>query len=289
MASFGRTKVGTRNRAMVALMARMGLKVGQVVRMQHDHYHEGANALIVPGIQGSRDRAAAVDAVTRQILDEWLEYRRALKPGLLAPLFFTVSEGHVGEPIAPGYVRDVVRNHAKKVGIHKRVSPEGLRKTFQQQASDRSQRIGLEIVAYIEDEPFRGRYPRTHAKWRLAVDLYAEDGARYASAIGVACRESLDHFATELGRLHDALSEAGTGTTDRIREVIRAKNELSPAVRRVLDALVTLWIAVHKLVNRQVHGNESDQQALRADDSLRVVFQTMLVMYEIDRALEDRG
>ena len=138
MQSFGRTKVGARNRAMVALMARLGLKVGQVVRLQHDHYHAGGNALIVPGIQGGADRPVAVDVVTRQILDAWVEYRDVLKPGALAPFFYTVSDGHVGEEIDPGYVRDVVRNHVKKCGIRKRVSPEGLRKTFQDQASDRS-------------------------------------------------------------------------------------------------------------------------------------------------------
>jgi hypothetical protein len=34
-----------------------------------------------------------------------------------------------------------------------------------------------------------------------------------------------------------------------------------------------------------VHGNEPGASALNADDSLRAVFQTMLVMFELDRAI----
>ena len=285
MQSFGRTKVGARNRAMVALMARLGLKVGQVVRLQHDHYHAGGNALLVPGIQGGADRPVAVDVVTRQILDAWVEYRDVLKPGALAPFFYTVSDGHVGEEIDPGYVRDVVRNHVKKCGIRKRVSPEGLRKTFQDQASDRSRQVALDIVAYVEDEPFRRRYPGAHAKWRAAVDLYNADGVRHASAIGIHCRESMGHFATELCTLHGVRSATNVRPTDKIRDVIRVTPGLDPEVLRVLDALVALWLAIHDLVNRQVHGNERGAGALNADDSLRVVFQTMLVMFELDRAI----
>ena len=138
MASFGHTKVGTRNRAMVALMARMGLKVGQVVRLQHDHYHAGSNVLTVPGIQGAADRVEPVDAVTRRILDEWMEFRDAVNPGALAPFFCTVSEGSIGEPIGTPYLRAVVHKHVKACGIRKRV----VRKAYERPSRTR-QTTGL--------------------------------------------------------------------------------------------------------------------------------------------------
>ena len=50
LAEFPRnTKRGSRNRAMVAVMAGAGLKVGQVVAMEFDHYDADRGEIILPG------------------------------------------------------------------------------------------------------------------------------------------------------------------------------------------------------------------------------------------------
>jgi hypothetical protein len=285
MASFGRGKLGARNRAMIALMARLGLKVSQVVRMQPDHYQAGASALIAPGVHGAPNSPTAVDPLTRQILDDWLEFRRALDPGALAPFFCTVEKGTVGRELDPVYIRSMLRGQIKKCGIEKRVATEGLRKTFREHSLERSRRVGLDIVSYIDDEPFRVRYPNSHEKWRIAVDLHEAEPARFATAIGHHCRETLGAFADELAQLHGVESTRDGRTTDQLRAVIRSRRRISPTVRAVLDALVTLWIATTKLAHRQEHGAAKEGESLVAEDSSRMVFQTMLVMYEIDRAL----
>src|SRR5688572_3951945 len=49
MATFDRgTKRGVRNAAMAALMARAGMKVGQVLAMQRWHYEYGGHVVTVP-------------------------------------------------------------------------------------------------------------------------------------------------------------------------------------------------------------------------------------------------
>src|SRR3712207_8975947 len=57
LASFPRrTKRGARNRAMVALMAGAGLKVGQIVNADAGDYREDSGTIIVRGKKRSHDR-----------------------------------------------------------------------------------------------------------------------------------------------------------------------------------------------------------------------------------------
>jgi hypothetical protein len=69
-------------------------------------------------------------------------------------------------------------------------------------------------------------------------------------------------------------------TKAKVRAVFAAQSGLSTSVRRSLEALVAYWETVSDLTQRQEHGAD-----LAAEDSRRLVFQTMLVMREIDLAL----
>lgn len=51
----------------------------------------------------------------------------------------------------------------------------------------------------------------------------------------------------------------------------------------MLDALVVYWGTVHDLAARQEHG-AAKAVPLVAEDARRVVFQTAIVMFELDRA-----
>jgi integrase len=54
---------------MTALMARTGLKVGQVLAMQRRHYEPGAHVVTVPaGGKNAAERTVPVDAVTGNCL-----------------------------------------------------------------------------------------------------------------------------------------------------------------------------------------------------------------------------
>jgi hypothetical protein len=52
-----------------------------------------------------------------------------------------------------------------------------------------------------------------------------------------------------------------------------------------LDALIAYWRAVSNLVQRQEHGVQKAGSQLVFEDGRRVIFQTAIVMFEVDRAL----
>ena len=52
-----------------------------------------------------------------------------------------------------------------------------------------------------------------------------------------------------------------------------------------LQALVAYWGTLSDLVQRQEHGGQREARPLVSEDGRRIVFQTLNVMYEIDRAV----
>ena len=62
--------------------------------------------------------------------------------------------------------------------------------------------------------------------------------------------------------------------------MLTGRGDMSRTLRGSLIALNEYWEWLVKLANRQEHGRE-----LVADDSRALIFQTMLVMREIDLAL----
>jgi len=56
--------------------------------------------------------------------------------------------------------------------------------------------------------------------------------------------------------------------------------------RDLAEALIVYWGTVADLTQRQEHGAQRDQAPLTWEDSRRVVTQTLMVMYELDRELQ---
>ena len=52
-----------------------------------------------------------------------------------------------------------------------------------------------------------------------------------------------------------------------------------------LEALLNFWRTVSELVQRQEHGGQKENEPLVWEDGRRVVFQTAMVMYEVDSSL----
>jgi hypothetical protein len=59
-------------------------------------------------------------------------------------------------------------------------------------------------------------------------------------------------------------------------------------VKAFLEALVAYWGTVNDLIERQEHGAKREGEQLGVEDARRVVFQLLIVMNEIDRALAKR-
>ena len=73
---------------------------------------------------------------------------------------------------------------------------------------------------------------------------------------------------------------------NRIKSVLLGEaNRLGKTEKEFLNALLEYWKTISSLVQRQEHGAEREKKDLLWEDGRRVVFQTLIVMYEVDRAL----
>jgi hypothetical protein len=281
----GPSVTARRNRAIVMLIC-TGVKLKQLVLLNRGDYDPGSGILKVPSTKRFRERHIKLDAQTRASLDAWLDARRELGIGPTAPLFCAFAEGARGKQLRPEYINLMLGRHARRASIDKRVNSNGLRLTGEQeQAAARSRSIEGRIEAYIDDEAFRTRYSAAYEKWLDALHLHDRHPERHATRIGHDCREALAAFAAALVRHHRVRVQPNAGTVDLVRAVLNPTSQPSKKVRAFLDALLSYWGTVHDLANRQVHGASRKAGALVAEDARLLIFQTMLVMYEVDCAV----
>lgn len=151
-------------------------------------------------------------------------------------------------------------------------------------------RVEEEIVArYIDGERFQAFYPTAYQRWsEAAALLWGPDSESELTTIGHKTREAVQAFATTLIE-RDQVRKASSDpahTANRLRAVIHAhRGRLGEARSQVLDALIVYWGEVIDLLQRQEHGGQKEGEPLAWEDGRRAVFQTAVVMYEIDRTL----
>jgi hypothetical protein len=150
------------------------------------------------------------------------------------------------------------------------------------------QRLEKRIHSYLDSTRFRTRHPAAFQKWLEAEALlWGDDSNRNLTTIGHLCRECLQEFATSLitHAKIDGANPDPTKTVARVRLVLDSKRSALGARRaEFLEALVAYWGTVSDLVQRQEHGAQKEGEPLLFEDALRVVIQTMIVMYEVDSA-----
>ncbi|MEN3282093.1 MAG: hypothetical protein V7607_3233 [Solirubrobacteraceae bacterium] len=288
MTSMSRTSaIGRRNHAIVWLMYRHEAKVGQITAMLRRHYPRDKDHIILPGQQGVGDRKVMLDARTRELLEEWWAARAALRPRPFAPLFCAVAKDASHSPVQGPYLRMMLARTAEEVGIERHVTCEALRVSGIAHRENQARGIGGRVFGYVDEEHFRNRFPEAHSKWRGAFDMCELDAERHATRIGHDSREALNIYAADLVHTHGAKVKPSAGTVDKLRAVIDGQDDLSNRVRAMLrDALIPYWGTISDLAQRQEHGAEREGEDLTGEDGRRVVFQVMLLMYEIDRTLE---
>jgi Phage integrase family len=284
MACFGTSSLEVRNRALVRLLYSPGLKMGQALALQRRHYEPGSDWLTIPETKRAPERRVEIDATSQKYLEEWLAVRRSLGVRPAAPLFCTTSGGLFG-PMYDSGVRAVLARKARKAGIDKRVSAEGLRRSGEAHRARPRDHVEGRIEAYVNEEEFGFRYPAAYETWRSALEFYRVNPTRHATRIGHDCREALLLFSNSLIESRGVPVSSDVGTVTKVRQAIAGANPLSRRVRAQLEALVGYWGTVSDLAHRQEHGAARDGEALLAEDARRLVFHTMLVMYELDRAL----
>ena len=122
-----RAPTGVRNRALIAVLWRCGLRIGEARGLAVKDLDPDSGTLVVQRGKGGKRRVVGADAGTVALIGRWLELRRELGlPAGGAPLFCSLA----GKPLDLSYVRHLLPRLARKAGIERRVHAHGLRHAF---------------------------------------------------------------------------------------------------------------------------------------------------------------
>jgi integrase/recombinase XerD len=132
-----RAPTGIRNRALIMLLYRSGLRISEALALKPSSVNlERHTARVLHG-KGNKAAVRGFHPSAGDALARWLDRRAAL--GLKnGPLFCTLDGGQLSDR----YVRDLLKRLASKAGIDKRVHPHGLRHTY----ADELRRAGADVV-----------------------------------------------------------------------------------------------------------------------------------------------
>jgi len=148
LAACSRGATGARNRALLVLLYRAGLRVGEALKLKAEHVDAVAGTVRVRDGKGTRPaktrrdpkgaaggptrrkhapRTVAVDPAAAELLAAWATKRAALGVPGTAPYLCTLD----GRPVLPSYVRSLCKRLAEAAGVDSaRVHPHALRHTF---------------------------------------------------------------------------------------------------------------------------------------------------------------
>lgn len=122
-----RAPTGLRNRVMLELMYRAGLRVGEVCALRPRDVDAARGTVRIEDGKGGDGTAYFDTASVSPLLEEWKRERRRLGVGGDAPLFCTLQGGEV----KTSYMRAMVKRMCKRAELDgRKVSPHVLRHSF---------------------------------------------------------------------------------------------------------------------------------------------------------------
>jgi hypothetical protein len=121
-----RGSAGCRNRALIALLYRSGLRIAEALGLRPCDLNMETGAINVRFAKGGDSRVAAADAHACEIVGVWLERRARLGIGAAAPIFCTLR----GTPMQPAYFRTALARLGRKAQIVKRSHAHALRHSY---------------------------------------------------------------------------------------------------------------------------------------------------------------
>lgn len=116
--------VGLRNRAMLFVLWRCGLRVSELLALKPGDVLP--DSIRVRHGKGDKARTVGLDSEAAAIIGQWMERRRALGLDGRQPLFCTLK----GEALHTNAVRELLKRLCHKAGVVKRVTPHTWRHTF---------------------------------------------------------------------------------------------------------------------------------------------------------------
>jgi site-specific recombinase XerD len=122
-ASSNRAPTGIRNRALITVMYRAGLRLSEALALKPKDINPDAGTITVLHGKGDKRRVVGLDPGSMAILLRWVDKRHQYGLTGRSPLFSTLQ----GRPLHPSYVRTLLHRLGDKTGIDKRVHPHALR------------------------------------------------------------------------------------------------------------------------------------------------------------------
>ena len=124
---------GIRNKAILAVMANMGLRVSEVVNLKPGDLNLTKRKLRVVNGKGGVDRDLIIPEYTAEILREW----KKAKPKNSRYFFTTIKDksggqfaSSKGSQLSVRYIQFMVKRYGERAGINKDITPHTLRHTF---------------------------------------------------------------------------------------------------------------------------------------------------------------
>jgi site-specific recombinase XerD len=151
-AASGRAPTGIRNRALIAVLYRCGLRIAEALSLHPKDLDAEAGTVRVLRGKGRRARLVPIGPGALALVDRWLDTRQRIGINGRQPLFCTITSSsradlQAGTPISAPYVRQMLGRLAKRAGIDKRVTPHQLRHSY---AYERAMR-GAPLLAISGD------------------------------------------------------------------------------------------------------------------------------------------
>lgn len=132
--------IAARNRALVAMLWRSGLRVSELLSLKPSDVDLSAGTVRVLNGKGGAERVSTIDWRCIGHIRYWLGVRRELGLNGRQRLFCSIGRGETrkpGRPMHPSYCRRLLPKLAVAANIDKRVHPHGLRHTFANELLDR--------------------------------------------------------------------------------------------------------------------------------------------------------
>ena len=120
-----RAPTGIRNRALITVLCRGGLRISEALALEPKDLDRNEGSIRVLHGKGDRSRTIGLDHGAFAIVELWLDRRRGLGINGHRRVFCTLA----GAPLSTAYVRALLPRLARKAGIEKRVHAHGLRHT----------------------------------------------------------------------------------------------------------------------------------------------------------------
>jgi integrase/recombinase XerD len=121
-----RAPTGIRDRALIALLWRTGLRISEALDLKPSDIVPAKGTVRVPKGKGGKSRTVGIDDDALAVVERWLDVRRARGINGKQTVFCTLDGGR----LSGQQVRAMLKRRAAKAGIERRVNPHAFRHTL---------------------------------------------------------------------------------------------------------------------------------------------------------------